>query len=84
MSDILVFDDHHGVRWYKYACRYIDQNGKSFCMDMWAINDADAELRAAAVRQSFVLEGRMCSVVSAENDEVLSDDSLPVTDGLIH
>lgn len=85
MSDEVEFKDHRGVDWYKYACRYTDHEGKDFCMDFWARDSDDAELRAAAVRESFRIEGRMAMVIDAESGSVLADSSVPEnTSGVVH
>lgn len=85
MSDEVEFKDERGVDWYKYACRYTDQEGRDFCMDFWARDDADADLRAAAVRESFRIEGRMAMVIDASSGAVLAESDVPEnTSGVTH
>lgn len=85
MSDEVEFKDHRGVDWYKYTCSYTDHEGKQYCMELWAMNDEDATLRAAAVRESFQIDGRLAMVIDADSGTVLAESSVPEnTSGVVH
>lgn len=84
MSDEVEFKDHRGDTWYRYTCSYTDHEGLKYCLDMWARNNQDADLRLEAIKKSMVIDGRVCVVIGEDSGNILVQDGLPQNDGLVH
>ena len=85
MDDEIEYVDSADVAWYKYTCSYTDHDGNQFCFDIWAKSDQDAAWRMDAIKQTAVIDGRICTVIEAGSGDVLADSTVPENEtGITH
>lgn len=50
--------DAHGVRWYRFTCRYVDGDSEHG-FDIWATSHEDAARRMEALRATARVDGQV-------------------------